>query len=213
MNLKKIANILVACFISIPAQAAVYDIESPTLGISALITTSDAIDPAVGGYDILGITGTLSGFGNIVGLYPNPSQPFPSNADFGIPDFLVAFDNVLFNGHPYFDAFGMVFQLDGGVLGSLSCVSSASNLCDSVNFGSDPNNYVLFVGNFAVDEVGSITVTAVPEPSTWIMMILGFVCTALLASGRLGGYGALSSSRSLEATDRRRLLKSRFDSR
>ena len=56
MGLKQIASILVACVISIPAQAALYDIESPALGILFLMTVSDAIDPAVGGYDVLGIT-------------------------------------------------------------------------------------------------------------------------------------------------------------
>jgi hypothetical protein len=77
MNLKMTVIAFTAYLFAIPAQAAVYDLESPALGISAFITTSDTLD-SIGGYDILAITGTLSGFGNITGIVSNPTQPFPS---------------------------------------------------------------------------------------------------------------------------------------
>jgi hypothetical protein len=173
MSLKIAMTLAGALLFSPAADAAVYTFNSTDLGISAVITTSNSPDGASGGYDIVGITGSVTGFGNIDGLLDNPNRPGTSLADFGIAGFLVAYDNLFFTADPHVDAFGVVFQLDSGNLAVLGCVGSGTCAATS---GTDANNYELLVGNFLADRTGAAVVTtvaSVPETSTWAMMILG----------------------------------------
>jgi hypothetical protein len=166
------------------ANAAVYSFDSSALGISATITTSDTLDSS-GGYDILDIRGSLAGFPAIVGLAANPANPGTIDLGGGDP-FL--YDNILFTNDPHFDALGVAFQLANGQLGIFACVGSGA--CDSVVNGTAPSDYELVVGNsdggFDIDASGSAILTAVPEPATWSMLMLGFagLCLFRLRSSR-----------------------------
>lgn len=167
-------------------NAGVFGINSNDLGLSATITTSNS-PGASGGYDIIGITGAVNGFGNIDGMIDiadrvlNPNPPGTYLADFGILGNLVSYDNLFFTTVPHFDAFGVVFHLSSGNLAVLGCTGSGA--CSG-------GNYELLVGNIATDRIGSIDVTtiteipAVPEASKWSMIIIGFVGLGFIFRGR-----------------------------
>ena len=168
---------LAMCFLTSAANASVYQFVG--LGLDITITTSNTLDTA-GGYDITGISGTLNGFGT-VSLITNPNQPnvftiqnppFSGGANLSI-------DNVWYSSDPHLDGNGLAFLTSGGLTGGL--------------WGNAPGNYGLFLGNYDIYISNSSDVTvssAVPEPSTWAMMILGFASVAFMAYRRKRGTSA-----------------------
>jgi hypothetical protein len=130
---------------------------------SLYLTTSDMLN-ALGGYDILAATGTIDGDA-VLGLTPNPNQPnsYTSGA--------FTYDNVLFTSGYAFDGPGLL-------------VHTATL---QVNFLGDPGGYYAISadGSTRVNShgqtvfvtrvsVGAGSLTAVPEPASWVMTILGF---------------------------------------
>jgi len=163
------AVLAVVMALPVVAEAAVYDFtftdtSTGTYNVSGVITTSDTLN-AVFGYDILSITGNVNTVGSIDGLVPNPNQPNPNN-NFGF-----LYDNVRFPVEPYLDSNGVLFSTNGG--------SSLWNL-----WGNSPGNYELYSYSPGVNVVGPLSVTAVPEPATWAMMILGFLGVGFVAYRR-----------------------------
>ena len=78
----KWALIAAAGILPVGAHAATYSFDFSTtdsvFAVTATITTADTLD-AVGGYDILSMSGTISGpGGGAIALEPNPSSPFPT---------------------------------------------------------------------------------------------------------------------------------------
>jgi len=147
-------------FVATGAKAEVYSFD---------FTSTDSSWAADGtftvtGNEITGIAGTLSGSVNqtINALWANPDFPAQSTS----PDGAFYYDNVFYpNGNPQLDIGGVLFtttQNPGGFW----------NL-----WGTGPNTYSLYEsasGGYPVAESGNLTVSAVPEPSTWAMMLLGF---------------------------------------
>lgn len=85
-------------FVPVGASAATYVFDFSTTNslftVISAITTADTLN-AVGGYDVLSISGTISGpGGGAIALEPNPSQPFPNYTVF------FQYDNVYFPGAP-----------------------------------------------------------------------------------------------------------------
>lgn len=174
MKLKLLAGLAtVALLMSQPAKAAVYSLGG--FGFSAQIQTSDTLN-SLGGFDITGLS--VAGYGG-VSLLPNqpPPNPLPGvstlQLDSGLP---FGYDNTFFASGPYFDGFGLAFQIGGGKFGILSCSSDLFGVClDTSTYQltvGGPNNPM---GEFDLNWTGPIVVTGVPEASTWAMMILGFV--------------------------------------
>ena|SRR6202012_1494622 len=153
------------------ANASVYQFVG--LGLDITVTTSNTLD-AAGGYDITGLSGTLSGYGT-VSLITNPNQPnvftiqnppFSGGANLSI-------DNVWYSSDPHLDGNGLAFLTAGGLTGGL--------------WGNSAGNYGLFLGNYDIYIASSSDVTvsaAVPEPSTWAMLILGFASIGFMAYRR-----------------------------
>ncbi len=137
------------------------------LGLNATVTTGSTLD-AASGYDILSVTGTVAGHGDIVGLVLNPDQPDLYTIGVG-GGTNFTFDNVLYRNGQYLDDFGMVFLLSDGNYADL--------------WGNGPGDYELFIGNYVSDTRGAMDIE-VPEPSALPMLL-----SALLAAFGLGAAG------------------------
>lgn len=166
----------VAGLVPLGAHAATYSFDFSTTDsvftVAGWITTADTLDSA-GGYDVLSLSGTISGpGGGAIALVSNPSQPFP---DYG-PTFI--YDNVYFPGPgPQFDNAGILFsagayQYNLFALGPTTYYLSSDNPVGSLSLGQP----VTF-GDQTVDALSA------PEPSTWVLMLLGFAGLCL-AAGR-----------------------------
>jgi hypothetical protein len=136
--------------------------------VNANLTTADTLN-AVNGYDILGISGTVTGFGGgaITSLVSNPNQPFP------IINYGFEYNNVLFpNATPTLDIDGVLFRTTGGAIWNL--------------WGTTATDYRLYsYWPVAVDVHSSnMSVVAVPEPGTYAMILAGLGIMGFVARRR-----------------------------
>jgi hypothetical protein len=124
------------------------------------------------GYEIQSISGVIVGPGGgiVSGPIANPNQP-GSTTNFGF-----IYDNNAFQTTPYLNLWGVLFNTGGGA-------GPIWNL-----WGNSPTDYELYTYSSGistgVDVHGTLTVTAVPEASTWAMMILGFAGIGFVAYRR-----------------------------
>ena len=142
---------------------------------AGILTTADTLN-AVNGYDILGITGSVTGAGGgvITSLVSNPGQPFPT-INYGFQ-----YDNVLFpSAVQTLDISGVLFTTAGGAIWNL--------------WGNTPTDYQLYTyspvavdvhGSMTLSAVPQLTLTAVPEPQTYAMMLAGLGLMGFVASRR-----------------------------
>ena len=156
-----ICGCVLASLLSSVASAATYTFSFTGSGggpVGAGTLTTGNVVNAVGGFDILGVTGVFDG--NVIsGLIINPNQPmFTSPGGF-------TYDNVLFPTGPLvFSRYGIAFT-----------AGSAINIFDSAADGGAPpagSPYGLITP--AAATFGSFSIAAVPEPATWFTMIAGF---------------------------------------
>ena len=165
--------------VPVGADAATYDFDFSTtdsvFSVTGTITTADTLD-AVGGYDVLSISGTISGpGGGTIALMPNPSQPF---AD---PTVTFTYDNVYFTGAgPRVDEDGILFSA-GGYNYNLFSLGPTTYYLSSDNPAGVyiPGEPVTFG-----DPVRIAAATSAPEPSTWTLMLLGFAGLGIAARRR-----------------------------
>ena len=122
--------------------------------------------------EVTGVSGAISGLTNqtISGVTANPSFPSASYS----PDGSFIFNNVYYPTGNAFDVNGLLFV-------------TAENPGGYWNlWGTSPGNYSLYQSagsyNYPIQEVGTLSVAAAPEPSTWAMLALGFA--ALCFVGR-----------------------------
>src|SRR5439155_25364406 len=96
-------------------------------------------------------------------------HPYPSP---GTPEWGWSFSNT-YNGG-IFDGDGVLFAFGASNIGNIYN-------SDGVNYFSaeSPGGELLTTG-----DIGTLTISAVPEPSTWAMMILGFIGIGLVAYRR-----------------------------
>ena len=143
------------------ANATVYNFKftSPSETIVGQLTVDMSDD------EVTNITGTLSGLvdDTINGFIANPSFPNPVS----LPGDAFIYDNIFYpDQDSVVDQFGVVFTTAGNAGGYWNLWSSA------------PGDYSLYESNFAGDypiaiNEGNLDPTAVPEPSTWVMMLVG----------------------------------------
>jgi PEP-CTERM motif len=127
--------------------------------------------------DVTGVSGAISGLTNqtISGVTANPTFPSASYS----PDGSFIFDNLYSPTGMAFDYYGLLFTTAGNP-------GSYWNL-----WASSPGAYSLYESagsyNYPIQEMGSLSVAAAPEPSTWAMLALGF--------GALTFFGRAASKR------------------
>ncbi len=129
-----------------------------TTTASLKLTTSNTKN-GLGGYDITGISGNVSG-DTVTGLAPiNP------------PGFLT--DNTYYNANPVFTIAGVGF--------------TSSTLTYNL-WGTGPGSYTLYGYNgsgYAPTSIGTLSISgAVPEPAAWTLMIAGFAMTGFAVRRR-----------------------------
>jgi len=161
------------------AQAGTFLLDYVSNGAAPLtanltVTTSDVLN-SVGGYDVTGISGNVSGDA-VTGLVANPDQP---NAHYSADGWFI-YDNVYYPGAPSVSYWGLLF----------TSAAHEYNL-----FSDNATTYELYQATpgvgYTQNSVGSLFATpvhlghdqnstgAVPEPASWLTMAVGF--------GLLGG--------------------------
>lgn len=174
--MKKVKLLLFAVlgFIIPAAHAGMLDFNFDSLtgthDITGTITYNDAIN-GVGGHDITGITGFVSGVngGAITGLIANPNQP-GTYTNYGY-----IIDNVLYDGALALDYFGVLFTFNGSLIGNL--------------WGNSPTDYEFHSYDGQFDEHG--TFARVPEPGTVALLGLGILGIAFAGKRSKSKHAAL----------------------
>ena len=114
--------------------------------------------------EVTGISGAVSGLTNqaISGVTTNPSFPSASYS----PDGSFIFDNLYSQTGMAFDYSGLLFTTSGNPGGYWNLWSTG------------PGTYSLYESagsyNYPIQEIGSLSVAAAPEASTWAMLAVGF---------------------------------------
>ena len=182
---------------STAANAAVYDFVG--VNSSVQITTGAAAvgpsaDGSVGGYYITDITGSIAGFGNIEALAPTPTAPNSASVrnSLTVPGGTdLIYDNLFFPGNTSntgnsLDLYGVAFQ----IATPKGSTYYPGPLFADISSNGSPGSYDLFIDWGTANVSGGAVVAAVPETSTWAMMILGF------CRNRLHGLSAKEHRRS-----------------
>ena len=171
------ASVLAWAFLeALPAHASTYDVTfiGSNLDLSAVVTTSNTLD-ALGGYDITGISGTVTGLssGAITGLVSNPNQP--TQGTYYAGSYGWNYDNVLFPGSVPFDNNGILFSFGTDIVANLYSVGSLFYL--SVD---NPSSF------WNPGDVGTLSVS--DPPATPVPAALPLFATGLGLVGLLGWY-------------------------
>jgi hypothetical protein len=155
------AGLAAAVFAPALANATVYRFSFESFDTELMATGEMAVNTAG---DVTGVSGMISGLANetISAVTPNPNF---SGAAYS-PDGSFIYNNL-------YHASGMAFDIDGLLLATAQNPGGYWNL-----WGTSPGNYSLWesvgIYNYPIEESGNLSMTAVPEPSTWAMMLLGF---------------------------------------
>jgi hypothetical protein len=148
---------------SCSAQAELFDVTftGSIFGVSAEVSTNDTTNVIS---SIL--TGTITGptIGSLALVLDAPG----SNLSFTNDNVLVGTTPFVTGAGILFDAGGATYNLYSVGTGPYSYFLFSSNSPDATDFNfGDP-------GTLVVSDEGPSPITAVPEPSTWLMLILGF---------------------------------------
>jgi hypothetical protein len=173
MNRKVLVGLAAAALVAtMPAQAATYAYSyiatsesAPFLASGRFVVTGGSVTSITGNVDGDAITSLQS----TVGLTPFSTTQFNS------PDNYYYFNNKFYNADPIFDDGGLLFYTASG---------KEYNL-----FSDGPGAYhflasVPFADRGIADSTGTLSITAVPEASTWMLMIAGFGLVGISARRR-----------------------------
>jgi PEP-CTERM motif len=193
MRLKCLATACLLALTIVSANATTFDWSlsgEPGFGItgSGTLTANESggqflVDSISGSVsDTCTATPCVPQFRSIIGLLA-PGQTYGGLTDIGG-------DNLIFPApaSQFLDSQGLVFSIGGP--DAQPCAFAAGcyiNIFSSPNASSGAPQYTLYMSNFganAVDFVLTAEVAAVPEPSTWAMILLGFAGVGFMAYRR-----------------------------
>jgi PEP-CTERM motif len=167
----KIIVMATATLLSITAcSAATYKFYFQSSDAELFAFGEFAVDSA---NEVTGVSGAVAGLTNqtISGITANPSFPTASYS----PDGLFIYDNL-------YSPTGMAFDYSGLLFTTAENPAGYWNL-----WANSPGVYSLYEsagGSYPIEESGTLSVAAAPEPSTWTMLALGFVALAFVGRGR-----------------------------
>jgi hypothetical protein len=156
-----VAAVAAAVFAPALANAAVYRFTFESF--DSELTAAGQLTVNTAG-EVTGVSGGISGLANqtIGGVSANPTFPGAAYS----PDGSFIYNNL-------YHASGMPFDVDGLLFVTAQNPTGYWNL-----WGTSPGNYSLWESagsyNYPIEESGTLSVAAVPELSTWVMMLLGF---------------------------------------
>jgi len=162
--------------LSCEATTIAFNFDTATFDLKGQAVLSDSVN-AVGGYDVESISGLVTGpsGGTITGLITNPTQPdYYDNGSW-------IYDNVVYPSAPSVDYWGLLFSA-GGYDYNIFTSSSMGYLSTNNPGGVFNPGEVVLSGSLL-----SGSIAAVPEASTWAMMLVGFAAL---------GFAGYRSSRS-----------------
>jgi hypothetical protein len=141
------------------------------LSANLTLQASDVMN-AVGGFDALGISGAVDG-DTITGLIANPSQPLAHYS----ADGMFIYDNVVWpTGAPALSNPGLFFSGASG--NEYNLFSDNATTYELYRARSGVGYLANSVGTLSVaEQVRSLSDSragAIPEPGTWLLMIIGF---------------------------------------
>lgn len=120
--------------------------------------------------EVTGVSGAVSGLTNqtISAVTPNPNLLSPAYS----PDGSFIYNNVYY-------PLGMPFDVNGLLFVTAQNPGGYWNL-----WGTSPGHYSLWESfgsyNYPIQESGTLSVAAAPEPATWAMLALGFAALGLV---------------------------------
>jgi hypothetical protein len=156
-----------ALFSMTMAHAATYNFTFESDDAKLTATGQFTVDAAE---QVTNMSGAISGLTNqtIKAVTANPSFPTTSYS----PDGSLIYNNL------YYPT-GLAFDINGVLFTTAQNPGGYWNL-----WGSSPGDYTLYESagsyNYPIEEIGTLSVVATPEPSTWAMLILGFMGLGLV---------------------------------